>query len=360
MRVGVVLNDFNQGGAERFVKDLVSRLEQRDEVEPRVIVFNEYGNLQTAFDAETIQYSSLDIDVAPCSIPTGVRELARALGDQDVDLVHSHLPFSHLTSRLAAAYLGRPHVATYHSVRENRTLPKSGVERATWRLSDRIICVSSGVRESYGDRPNMTVIYNAIDVGEFARTVSTAEQPAIGGVDEDTSLLLLNVGRCTSVKNQEALIHAVSLANRSGVHLVVVGDGPRRTDLEALARRESVADSITFTGYIERVEPYYARADAFVSSSRREGLPTTHIEAMAAELPVVSTDIPGVRELVTDGQTGKLFDPDDPSELATLIDALDRDDLEQLGKQGREKAQRECSLATVTDEHVRTYRSILS
>jgi len=340
------------------VKDLSITLEQRDDVDPVVVASESSGELEPAFRTSGVELCVLGAEVTMRGVPEGVTELVRCLRARDVDLVHSHLAYADLIGRLACARLSLPHVSTYHNVEEKRPPLKQVVEHATRRLSDRILCVSEGVRQSYGSHPRMCVVYNAIDVGGFAHRVEQADREAVPAAVRDAETVFLNVGRCVDVKRQWDLITAVEQLDSSDCHLVIVGDGPQRPELEALVTEKNLEQQVTVTGFVEAVEPYYAVADAFVSSSAKEGLPTTHIEAMAAELPVVSTDIPGVRELVADGTTGYLSPVGEPDTLADLLQRVHESGCQTLGDRGFQAAKSTFSIEQIAAEHASLYREV--
>lgn len=121
-----------------------------------------------------------------------------------------------------------------------------------------------------------------------------------------TSYLLITVCRLTAWKGVDGLIEAI--ASLPEVGLVVVGDGPERENLEAMARRLGVKERVYFAGEVpkEHVPAYLRACDLFVLNSRYEGLPHVLLEALAAGLPVVATDVGGTPEVVQDGVNGRL------------------------------------------------------
>jgi glycosyltransferase involved in cell wall biosynthesis len=136
------------------------------------------------------------------------------------------------------------------------------------------------------------------------------------------SPIILCVGRLEAQKDQATLIRALAqLTSQPEAQLVLVGDGPDRKTLETLAAGLAPAQ-VTFTGYQPDPLPWLAVADLFVLPSLFEGLPGALVEAMAAELPCIATDIPGNRELVVGGQTGVLVERGVPTSLARAIDGL--------------------------------------
>ena len=154
---------------------------------------------------------------------------------------------------------------------------------------------------------------------------------------------ILCLGRLVPAKGQHILMEACGILKKRGVkyHLTVVGGGPDRDSLEALARQLGIDQSVTFTGAVgqDEVHRYYDRADIFVLASFAEGVPVVLMEAMAKEIVSVSTRITGIPELIEDGQDGVLVAPSDVEGLADRLQELlaDGDLRRRFGEKGRQK-----------------------
>jgi glycosyltransferase involved in cell wall biosynthesis len=134
---------------------------------------------------------------------------------------------------------------------------------------------------------------------------------------------ILYVGRLSEEKNLGALIEATGkLAGRFDVRLIIVGDGPQRGQLEASAQRLGVmAEFLPLVDHRE-LPAFFARADAFVLPSFTEGHPKVLLEAMSCGIPCVASNVGGNRAILTDGETGLLFDPRDASALAGALERV--------------------------------------
>ncbi|MDX2034422.1 MAG: glycosyltransferase family 4 protein [Blastocatellia bacterium] len=159
--------------------------------------------------------------------------------------------------------------------------------------------------------------------------------------DEPETFELICVGRLVPAKGQHILINAVNLLARQGrrIQLRLVGDGPDRPSLEAQVKRLGLQDRVIFEGAVnqDRIRDLYRRADLFVLASFAEGIPVVLMEAMAMEIPCVTTFITGIPELIRDQVDGLLVAPSGVEELAGAIGRL-MDDTElrrRLGAQGR-------------------------
>ena len=165
--------------------------------------------------------------------------------------------------------------------------------------------------------------------------------------DENTVPEILCVGRLTSAKGQHILLEAVHKVKEQGYRfrLTFVGDGEDRQSLENQVRELGLSEEVRLTGALgqERVMDYYRRADLFVLPSFAEGVPVVLMEAMAQEIPVISTRITGIPELIEHDKTGLLVTPGNTGELAeAIVRVLEDDSLgETLGVEGRKAVLRE-------------------
>lgn len=161
---------------------------------------------------------------------------------------------------------------------------------------------------------------------------------------------LLYTGRLAVAKGLPVLLE--SIAQLKSLHpdleLLIVGDGGDRRDLEAQVQRLAIADQVTFLGYQSQAEvrQWLQQVDVFVLPSFAEGVPVSLMEAMAAGLPVVTTRIAGVAELVEDGSSGFLVPPGDSQTLGDRLHRLlvDPELRHRFGQAGRAKVQREFNL----------------
>ncbi len=154
---------------------------------------------------------------------------------------------------------------------------------------------------------------------------------------------VLCVGRLVHLKGQSLLVEACAELARRGtpVRLTLVGDGPKRRELELLATRLGIAERVRLTGSVgqDDIRALYAEADIFCLASFSEGLPVVLIEAMALSVPVVTTRIMGVPELVEHGETGLLVSPGRVDELVDALATLagDAELRERLAARGLER-----------------------
>jgi len=180
-----------------------------------------------------------------------------------------------------------------------------------------------------------------VDPNEF----TPRPEPATSG-----SFQLLCVGRLVAAKGQRILLEAVRqlLAEGRPVRVGLAGDGPDRKQLERFSEENGLSDHVVFHGAVShhQVREFCSQAHAFVLPSFAEGIPVALMEAMAMEVPCISTSIAGIPELIEPGKNGVLVAPSDTEGLARAVGKLmDYDDFRrEIGEEGRRKVLRDYNL----------------
>lgn len=301
--------------------------------------------------------------------------LSAALDATGARLVHAHSP-PPVSSWLAARWCrarGVPLVLTHHCDLE---IPLPGgaalVElyrriagRATVRAADAVVATTRTYAEtsrSLWHRGDVEVVPNAVDPERFSPEGDAAtprERHRLGD-----ARVALFVGRLTHHKGIEDFIRAAQWTD--GVVHLVVGDGPRRAALEALARRVAPPGRVVFAGRVDArdLPAYYRAADVGVlpSVSRLEAFGIAALECMASGRPVVVSDIPGVTEVIEDGRTGLLAEPLQPRDLGEKIRTLAHDTelAASMGKAARARVLERFTLRAVVDRLEAAYRRVLA
>ena len=186
-------------------------------------------------------------------------------------------------------------------------------------------------------------ILNGIDERKLAPSGNRAELRTRFGAHED-DVVLLFLGSLVDQKRPDRFVRVLAqvVEQRPEVRGWVVGDGALREEAEALAAKHGIADRCTFFGYQDRVADFIAAADVFVMTSDTEGVPAVVLEAGYLGLPVVATNVGGMRECVLDGKTGMLVSEPFEDGLAGAITELvdDPSMREQMGARGRHGSMR--------------------
>lgn len=302
-------------------------------------------------------------------------KLVRLLRRAQPAIVHTHTAKAGTLGRIAAKLAGVPIIVhTFHGhvlsgyFKRSTTRLFLGIERCLARVSTKVLTVSERQRRDLlrlriGQPQTVGVMPLGLELdgllqcdrrrGEMRRRLGLpAEAPLVG-----------IIARLVPIKDHPTFLEAAADLHRSrpGVRFIIVGDGELRTCLERKALALGLEGSIHFLGWQRDLGPIYADLDLAVLSSLNEGTPVSLIEAMAAGLPVVATDVGGVPDVVADGKTGLLVPPKDPVAMSRAMGTLldDPDKRRAMGQLGREAVYPQYSDASLLDRMDRLYASLL-
>lgn len=293
------------------------------------------------------------------------RDLAQMLRELGVDIIHSHEFTMAVYGTAVARLIGRPHVITMHGNETMTSVLRRRVAlRWAFRNSRRSVACSRATKESL-DRDlglpsgRLGVVLNGVPHPEG---VPDAVRREIGL--REGELLLFAAGTIVPRKGHMVLLQALQRLRDGGSpvpwRLAIAGwrTGEEAARLDAFIAEHGMGDRVRLLGQRQDVPDWLAAADIFVMPSLWEGLPLAVLEAMLAGKVVVATWTSGIPEAVTDEEHGLLVPPGDPEALARALDrvlgsvALRR----QLSHAARARAEREFTLAAMTDQYEAIYR----
>ncbi len=359
------------GGLERLVLDLASA---GVEFGNRVTIVCVEGSGVLAAQAERAGARVISLDKPTGRRPDFIAKAESLLAELSPDVVHTHQLGAAYYLGLAAHRLGVPVVHTEHgnvfarAAQWGRAIRTHLLLRRLRPAVAEFCCVSSDIaavltRWWAVPRAVVSVVPNGI------RVEATSNGDARRRVRESLDIpidaaLVGTVGRLVEVKRQDLMIRAVArLSDRvAGLHLLLVGDGPDRAQLDALAQRLGVTDRVRFAGYQSCPEPFFDAMDVFCLTSRSEGLPVSLLEAWRAERPVVASKVGGIPAVVAHEVDGLLFDFGDESALdQALFRALtDRALAERIGQAGHRTLSAKYSIDRMFDAYDRRYRRLIA
>jgi glycosyltransferase involved in cell wall biosynthesis len=272
------------------------------------------------------------------------------------DLVHCHTTKAGLIGRLAAGVARVPAVFTAHTwcFSEGTSLAWRALGRPAETLgalfSKKIIAVSEANRTA-AIAKKIAPTDKFITVHNGGADTAHRAKPGSGNPPR-----IMMVARFAAQKNQTLLVEAAAKLKRPLV-LTFIGDGPLRAQAEQAAAACPAHIKVEFLGQRQDIPELLAQADLFVLSTNWEGFPISILEAMRAGLPVISTDVNGVREAVDDGQTGLLVSPRDGDGLLTALEKLAFNPalLERMGHRGRARFEEFFSLDAMLKKTVSVY-----
>jgi len=278
-----------------------------------------------------------------------VTKLGKVLKDFRPDIIHCHRFDATLVGLLASMFYGVGKVVSHvHGLNRIRGIRRKLIARVLFKKLAKTICVSNTVKghmvetSSYFNENNVTVLHNAVD----ANLVSYGDKKKSKAIEElgisTDTFNMVNVGRLVPTKGQSYLIDAFAEAckENSRLRLYFIGDGRLKDELKAQAHSLGVGDKVNFLGFRKDILDLLCAFDLFVFSSVNEGLPLSIIEAMAAELPVLTTSAGGIPEVFGKGGFGEMVDTKDSIALKRGIlklSSLDNEILRGLGKNARQK-----------------------
>lgn len=372
------------GGAEKSLLDLLDNLPP-ERFRPLVALLSP-GPLEEALRARAIDCRLLPLSpallglsrgkgknspgaflAAPFLLPPAAGRIGKLIRKEGISLVHTNGLKAHLLGTLPARFNGRPVVWHF------RDLPgREGYGRLFRRLARvlprRIIANSSAVKRQLGNLDRIRVVYNGVRIPPEPDEAERDRLREELGLEKGT-IAIGSIGHFAPLKGYEDFLRAIPpvLRRFPAARFLITGDAlypayrDYRQSLETSAKLLGLADRVIFTGARENPGEILAALDIFVLPSRSEGFGRANLEAMAAGLPVVSTNVGGIPEVVIDGETGILVPPQEPAALAGAIITLAGDEglRRRFGAAGQKRAET-FSLRRMAAGVISVYDEILS
>jgi len=360
-----VVENLNRGGLERMVLDLV-RVQQSDGHKCQILCLFEPGALASELDGTGIPVHALrkrrGLDAC------AVASLRRHIKAHATEVMHTHNAVAHYLAVLAT--LGLPFrsiINTRHGMGALRRATRREVLYKLALMRTRAVvavCEAArldAVRREIVSPTKAVVVPNGIRIEAYV--------PASCAMREQLSQMLQlpprtriigSVGRLNRLKDQITLIHAFRevCIQRSDTALVLIGDGELHDELQQQANDAGLAGHVHFLGDRSDVPELLQGLDLFVLSSISEGYSMALLEACAAALPIIATDVGGNREIVRDGESGLLVPAQNPNALATalvaLLDAPAR--AAGFGRAGRTWVERHGSMQAMAARYLAVYQ----
>jgi glycosyltransferase involved in cell wall biosynthesis len=296
-------------------------------------------DMAMARSVQPVVLPALGREISPLDDLVSLARMVQLIRRLRPDVVHTHMAKAGTVGRLAARICGVPLIVhTYHGhvfhsyFSPAKTRLFVTIEKGLGLMTDRIIVLGEEQRAeiaSLGVAPahKLEPIRLGLELSPFLEV-----EAARGGlrrelgIGEDIPLVGI-VARLVPIKAHEMFFEAAKrvVHERPDARFVVVGDGERRAELEALVDRMGLRDSVTFLGWRRPMTGVYADLDVVALTSRNEGSPVSLIEAMASGRPVISTEVGGVPDVVVNGVTGLTVPSGDASAMADGILLLLRD-----------------------------------
>ena len=367
IRILHLITDLGTGGAQTAVLRLLAGLDRR-RFSPAVACF---------YDADTAiarQIRALDISVIDLRMTSKWRwdalwRLYCLLRREPPVILHTWMFHANFVGRVLGRLAHVPVIVTSRRNVEIGGTTRELLNRWTVWLDDAVVAVCELARQTEIERARIgpekvVTIYNGLDAGQFAianpRIPAQIRQAFIVPIEAP---LLGSIGRLHRQKGLPDLLVALAQVQGRvpGVRLLLIGEGELRGELESQASALGLSETMVFAGARTDVPAIMAALDVLVLPSLWEGLPNIVLEAMAAGLPVVATNVGGTPEVVVEGVTGLLVPPGDPDALAQSIARLlcDPDLRCQMGQAARERVVNHFSVERTVEQTSRLYEHLL-
>ena len=350
------------GGAQIHVLSLIRSLKHRIRF---TLGCGEQGYLTEQANQAGIEFviiPNLQRKISPGRDLSCVGEIRKILRSLKPDLLHAHSSKAGVVGRLGAKLAGTKSLFTAHGwafaegIGFRQRCYGLAAEWILAQLSDGIITVSEYDRD--------LAIRHKIRAQGGNWSIQNGVDPIRGkpGQLASEKIRILNIGRMTrgGQKNQKLLLQALSGVHREFT-LTIVGSGDLKPELEQLAVSLGLAEKTRFVGSTADINPWFLEAQIFVLSSDYEGLPLSILEAMSIGLPVVSTDVGGVKEAVLDGVTGFLVNRGDRLRLGEKItELIDNPELRtKFSKNGLAHYEKHFQLENMCDQTMKVYEKLI-
>jgi sugar transferase (PEP-CTERM/EpsH1 system associated) len=359
-------HSLGQGGVERGILNLATRL-PGERFRQIVISLNEPSDLAPAIGADRV----FRLGKRPGNDLAVVLRLAKVLRAEQVDLLHARGWATLLEGRLAAwlvpgcRMVYGYHGTTYEDLRRPRRR-RLLAQRLLLPRMDALVAVSPSAARTWLSEVGLPgapvqVIPDGVSLPTPAGPATRAALRR--GLGIPGGFCLGTVGRLDPVKDQATLLRAFARLRLDGLPatLLLIGDGPERSRLEALTARLGLHGAVRFLGSRTDAPRLLPAMDLFVQSSLSEALPNALLEALAAGVPVVATAVGGTCDVLHDGETGALVPPGDPERLAADIGRLlgDPAGRERYAAAGRRLVRARYSLEAMLRAYAHLYDTLL-
>ena len=356
------------GGPERQLLGLARSLP--DTLQSRFWSFSEGGKCQPFLEAARgLGFEADELVNNTPNYRAAIAEVSEKLIRVNADLLLCHGYKADILGGLAARRVNVPVVAVSRGwtgvslkVRLNEALDRLGLIPM-----DRVVCVSEGqavkVRRAGIPARKIQVIRNAIFTNRFDDPDSSRRRMLIDMFPTPPRKIVGAAGRLSPEKGFDVLVEAAVMVVKQEpeVGFIVFGDGPLRETLSNRIEAEGLGNRFLLVAFCNDLDRYLPHLDLLVIPSYTEGLPNVALEASAASVAVVATDVGGIPEVVEDGVTGYLVPAGDPASMATrIVEVLGNEDLRQaMGEKGRNRVETLFTFEAQAKTYLRLFREIL-
>lgn len=368
IRVLQIIKSLGRGGAEMLLPETL-KLHDKEHFEFHYIYFLPWKDQMV----ESIRSADGKVTCIPASnnisLMLRVNSVVKYIRENNIALIHAHLPWAGIVARLAGKVTGVPVIYTEHNKQERYHGATRVMNLATMNWLRTVVAVSDDVAKSVkkhkpGLQSRLQVILNGVNTEHFSPGIVSGDP-----VREqfDIPLGAPVIGTIAVFRFQKRLEVWLELAKKIHAKLpearfIIVGDGPLKEQLHAKAAELKLDGVVHFAGLQTEVRPYLAAFDLYMMTSIFEGLPIALLEAMASGCPVITTNAGGIGEVIVDGENGILCSVETPELLAYAAFKLlsQTESRQKLGVSARQTICERFSMNKMVSELETLYKSELA
>jgi glycosyltransferase involved in cell wall biosynthesis len=369
VRITYLINSLSSGGAETMLYRLLENINRNTYIPEVITLLSFKGPLKKRIESLNIRVTEINMR-SKLDFCAAFR-LCRYLYLNKPDILHTQLFAADILGRVIGKILGIKVIITsirniYYGGKFRDLLIKWTDKFA---LKTTFVCKDAAdryIKEGLVPESKAIVVYNGLDQVTFSLFFDDHEKRQLRekiGVQAEV-FLLLAVGSLSRQKGYELLFEALAILNRQNCefYLLIAGEGALREDLQMYAGKLGLESKIKFIGRSDHVAELMGAADLLVLSSLWEGLPGVVLEAMASSLPVVATAVGGTPELVIDGVTGYLVEPESTGDLAEklrMVIGMSNAERKAMGEAGNKRVKEEFNVDKMKLAYENLYQSCL-
>lgn len=362
-RILIVTTELGVGGAERCVANVACGLDPT-KYAVHVVSLAPPPTAPKDALAQQLEAAQIPLTFLGCrskwQLFSAVGQLKRIIRETQPDVVWSFLFHANIVTAMATRVTRTKRVQSLRVVEQGNW--RRRVQSWAAQQADRVLCVSEGVRQFASEtlrlpEAKLQVIPNGIDVD--------AIQPTTYAEPVDRKHRILAVGRLDPQKDYETMLLAVSpllLHQQDQWELIVVGDGPDRENIESTAHMFDLHASVKLIGWQAEVSSWLRESEIFILTSRWEGMPNALIEAMGHGLPVVTTNVEGISELLPGKLADQVASTEEFRNGQTILEDLMEDPAlrQQFGQANRQQIEAHFSLRQMVQSYETMLDDVLS
>ena len=385
----VTQSDF--GGAQKYVYDLATNISKNYAILVAGGEQGDQGELAKKLTAAGVRYcqlSHLKRAISPWHDFLAFWQIVKLIKKEKPDIIHLNSSKISILGSLAVVFIrifaisrlappaGGSQISIIYTVHgwvfsENLSPGKKYfykiLEKSTAKFKDKIICLSefekqNTIKNKIAPAEKISVVYNGIAPIDFLPRLEARKKLSefTNTVISDETILIGSIGNLYKNKGYNYLIDSFDkpLVARYPLLVTIIGSGSEQNDLQLRIKNYGLQNKIILTGAVPNAARFLSAFDIYVCSSIKEGLPYSILEAMQAGLPIASTNVGAIPEVITDGDSGLLVEPKDSKALADKIKYLiDNSDVaKRLGEQAKKDVREKFSLEQMIKQTEEIYK----